>query len=211
MSIQKLTSENAIIKTASVEVKTLTISGKQVTLAVFRQLPARDIISDEGPALKGVPWGTVNYHPDKCSEEAEHIHVVWREGSILARSITAKKPDWDHPALLRRNRLFSAYVDALIANAKKPIFLSDSSEGHIDIGAFWRRVCFEGEWYRVPMPDRTTLVKNARKKWEDNGSPPVDTFYSPLRHAIQANERWLASYDSLYEQLKELDQLFIAV
>jgi hypothetical protein len=37
--IKKLTAENPVIKTANVEVETLTISGKQVTLAVFRQLP----------------------------------------------------------------------------------------------------------------------------------------------------------------------------
>ena len=33
-----LTTHNAEIKTATVEIRSLTVSGKQVTLAVFRQL-----------------------------------------------------------------------------------------------------------------------------------------------------------------------------
>jgi hypothetical protein len=61
--------------TAAVEVKTLTIRGKQVTLAVFRQLEEKPLLLDDG-SLAGTPWGRVNYHPDKCAEDAPHIHVV---------------------------------------------------------------------------------------------------------------------------------------
>ncbi len=46
---------NAQISTAKVEIKTLTISGKQVTLAVFRQLIDELLIAEDG-RLKGVAW-----------------------------------------------------------------------------------------------------------------------------------------------------------
>lgn len=83
---KQLTTQNATITTATVEVKTLTISGKQVTLAVFRQLREEPLIADDG-TLNGEPWGRVNYHPDKCGEGyAEHWHIVWQCGSELLRS-----------------------------------------------------------------------------------------------------------------------------
>lgn len=83
----KLTVDQAQIHTANVEVKTLTISGKQVTLAVFRQLVEDDLL-DEDCNLRGVPWGVVNYHPSKdCGgDDTDHWHVVWQSGSDLRRS-----------------------------------------------------------------------------------------------------------------------------
>uniref|UniRef100_UPI00056CBB60 hypothetical protein n=1 Tax=Streptomyces exfoliatus TaxID=1905 RepID=UPI00056CBB60 len=65
---KQLTTQNATITTATVEVKTLTISGKQVTLAVFRQLREQPLIAQDG-TLNGEPWGIVNYPPDKCGDD----------------------------------------------------------------------------------------------------------------------------------------------
>ncbi|MEU5958743.1 hypothetical protein [Streptomyces sp. NPDC047525] len=85
MTGKQLTAQNATITTASVEVKTLTIKGKQVTLAVFRQLKEEPLIAEDGTLLGG-PWGIVNYHPDKCADAPEHLHVVWQKGDELRRS-----------------------------------------------------------------------------------------------------------------------------
>ncbi|QYN19271.1 hypothetical protein [Amycolatopsis sp. DSM 110486] len=85
MAKPPLTVQNAAITTASVEIKTLTVSGKQVTLAVFRQLLERPLVLEDG-TLAGQPWGVVNYHPDKCADSPEHWHVVWQEGCDLRRS-----------------------------------------------------------------------------------------------------------------------------
>lgn len=83
---RQLTTQNATITTAAVEVKTLTVSGKQVTLAVFRQLREEPLLAEDG-TLNGVPWGIVNYHPDKCGEsQFPHWHVVWQHGSELRRA-----------------------------------------------------------------------------------------------------------------------------
>lgn len=83
----KINVSEAMVKTAAVEIKTLTISGKQVTLAVFRQLQEEALIDPKTCKLNGVPWGRVNYHPDQsCKDTGEHIHVVWQKGSELRRS-----------------------------------------------------------------------------------------------------------------------------
>jgi hypothetical protein len=83
---KQLTTQNATITTAAVEVKTLTISGKQVTLAVFRQLKEEPLLATDG-TLNGVPWGAVNYHPEKCAESHfSHWHIVWQHGTELRRA-----------------------------------------------------------------------------------------------------------------------------
>lgn len=74
----------ARIRTATVEIKTLAISGKQVTLAVFRQLIAEEAMSLTGK-WNGLPWGTVNYHPDGCRDMNPHTHLVWQKKDELRR------------------------------------------------------------------------------------------------------------------------------
>jgi hypothetical protein len=90
-----LTAQTAQITTATVEIQTLTISRKQVTLAVFRQLPEEPLIADDG-TLNGVPWGTVNYHPDKCADRRSHRHVVWQRGATLLRSLVFDPMNWGY-------------------------------------------------------------------------------------------------------------------
>lgn len=93
-----LTVHNAEIKTATVEIQTLTISGKQVTLAVFRQLREAPLIDRDG-TFNGQPWGVVNYHPDRCAAEEAHWHVVWQKGNELLRSFVPEaNPDWLYDA-----------------------------------------------------------------------------------------------------------------
>ncbi|MFD8945259.1 hypothetical protein ACFV00_25175 [Streptomyces californicus] len=92
---RQLTTQNATITTAAVEVKTLTISGKQVTLAVFRQLQEEPLIAQDG-TLNGEPWGVVNYHPDKCGDsQFPHTHVVWQRGTELLRARVDKIPSFE--------------------------------------------------------------------------------------------------------------------
>lgn len=88
----KLAVAEAQIHTASVEVKTLTISGKQVTLAVFKQLKEGAMSADNIDAI----WGQVNYCPGRnhCSGDAWHIHVVYQEGAELRRAAVSR-PGFD--------------------------------------------------------------------------------------------------------------------
>lgn len=119
--MKQLTTQNATITTAAVEVKTLTISGKQVTLAVFRQLREERLIAEDG-TLNGVPWGDVNYHPDKCGDTHPHWHIVWQRGSELLRSRVGKAPSFDlrgryggpHPAYWHTSEAVDQYLTAAV-------------------------------------------------------------------------------------------------
>ena len=88
-----ITAKEATIKTAVVEVKALTITGRQVTLSVFRQLKDEPLLDEDTGDLRGVPWGTVNYFWGGCAKAAEHLHVVWQKGDQLRRACVWPRPE----------------------------------------------------------------------------------------------------------------------
>lgn len=83
--------QEATVRTAAVEIKALTVNGKQVTMGLFRQLKNEPLVDIETGLLRGVPWGTVNYFFGSCS--ADHSHIVWQSGDELRRSCEL----WTHP------------------------------------------------------------------------------------------------------------------
>jgi hypothetical protein len=94
----RLDAHEAIIKTATVEIKSLTVTGRQVTLSVFRQLQREDIIDRDTGELRGQPWGRVNYAWNDCGwspyrdGDVGHQHVVWQLGEELRRACVETKP-----------------------------------------------------------------------------------------------------------------------
>jgi hypothetical protein len=82
----------------AIDIKSMTINDRQVTLAVFRQLYEENLIADDG-RLNGLPWGIINHCPSKdCSpqgdcnnrDESGHHHVVWQKGDELRRATVTK-------------------------------------------------------------------------------------------------------------------------
>ena len=156
----KIMTENAQIKTAQVEIKALTVSGKQVTLAVFKQLKHEDLIDKPTGKLNGVPWGTVNYHHDKCQDNyGEHLHVVWQRDRELLRSVIPKMYYPTHYKLVGILDRAELYLAARIAEGwepqkPNPIFRQDGSE--------WFVIC-EGERFE---PNKTRLERAFSGSWQ---------------------------------------------
>lgn len=66
---------DATVQTMSVDIQTLRVSGRQMTLAVYDQLP--DVSRDD--ARLGQPWGWVNRHDRRRDSDCgswRHRHVV---------------------------------------------------------------------------------------------------------------------------------------
>ena len=82
---KKISIDHAEIKTAGVELKVIKIDRKQMTLAVFRQIPYYSIIGDSNYTLRGTPWGTVNYYWGDQPDDG--IHVLWQHKNELRRCI----------------------------------------------------------------------------------------------------------------------------
>lgn len=75
--------KNASLDTMAVTIQALHVSGKQMTLAVFRQLPITSLVLDSGDAnarLKS--WGLVRY---KIADEGD-VWVVVEAGGRLFRA-----------------------------------------------------------------------------------------------------------------------------
>lgn len=95
--------EQAQIRTARVEIRALTIDKRQVTLALFRQLPEREVIDFDTGTLRGPVWGHVNYCPRDCDavrefgRHAPHLHIIWQDGNELVRDAPAWQEFHDHP------------------------------------------------------------------------------------------------------------------
>lgn len=88
---QKLVSVDEVsISKLSVEIKTVSVGRRQMSMALFRQLPRAPLIDlDDGDLrLNGMPWGRVNYHWDRCCypDERTHIHVLWQRDTTLIQS-----------------------------------------------------------------------------------------------------------------------------
>lgn len=215
MTGKQLTPQNATVTTATIQVRALTIGKKQVTLAVFRQLEDQDIIKTLDANLAGEPWGRVNYHPDKCADEKEHIHVVWQKDDELRRA-TVYEPS----VAAHRNPYAGLYVEALIAEglhsmdartkgADRVQVVANKTEGTSGFARFtYRSVQFHG-------PVRNEFVQAFRDRYyrrEVDLWHKVHQVAGPEATAETVAERLPAlAYTESWRRLKELPQLFIAV
>jgi len=195
----QLTINNAEIKTATVEIKTLTVSGKQVTLAVFRQLQEMPLIAEDG-ALNGVPWGTVNYHPDKCGADGEHRHVVWQSGADLRRSKV------DSPA----TRILGEYFGP--ESADSFIQAVTCANGHMLPDWASRRALMSGTTATF-RAEGINCISPApiRHNGHDCLGGEVDELRERFRRDLLEEQKRRERYDTQWAAIGDLPQLFIAV
>jgi hypothetical protein len=187
-----LTVQNALVRSAAVEVKTLTVSGRQITQALFRQVPYQAILGPRGE-LNGPPWGWVNYWwPDAPRWGEDPLHVLWQHGGELRRACVPKPSMW-HARHWNEGYKGWHYGNEPVLSAlgdldKEAGDLLDASSRH-------------SRW-NIP-PFRTF---GASSGWEEAAvtAPP-----RVLALAFQADgvlDAWQASYDTC----KAAGQLFIA-
>jgi hypothetical protein len=80
---------SASVRTAAVSVQAVKIDAKQMTQAVFRQLPNRNVLDLETGEILGSPWGWVNYFADGCHPGAT-LHVLWADAGKLYLACVAR-------------------------------------------------------------------------------------------------------------------------
>lgn len=205
---KQLTTQNATITTAAVQMNTLTVSGKQVTLAVFRQLREQGVIAADG-SINGIPWGNVNYHPDKCEAADNHLHTVWQLGSELRRSYV-RSPE----KAQMECQLAADYAMALIAEGasrfdqNSPLNVYRSrEEGAVALVNAW------GVSFRARIPVSFQFAWDATG-WdaESKRRQAVETEAPELRSSAEIKaELPVAAYKAAWQALNSLPQLFIAV
>lgn len=206
----------AQIRTASVEIKSLTVSGKQVTLAVFRQLLREPLYDDETMTVNGIPWGTVNYHPDRCADDRNHHHVVWQKGLELRRAQIddpTLTPQWTSP-------LAKAWLEAaVVEGAWRPDpdarrVLGRSSYGGLDFRIpGWEGLVriFPSEDVRLSFDPHPATSKPAFERLAGKVQRSADDLQGLLLHDLEEQRRRWQWRKECWQSLGLLPQLFIAV
>lgn len=234
MPDKKLTTDNVTVSTATIEVKVMKIGNRQVTLAVFRQLPEEPIIYPDTGELCGIPWGRVNYHVDCEAIKFSHLHVVWQKGSELRRAI-ACPPGYNLPntsgelstyAKLdnKVSEYCSAYVALLILNGWIPESWKETVPEHPHLADFftltlageqirhWIHPDVRHAWYKDHIGTLHTREHELRKYISQARLPLDDEAIAqvllPAYHKLKA---LTVAWQQSYAQLEQLDQLFIAV
>ncbi|MCA2229618.1 hypothetical protein [Nonomuraea aurantiaca] len=223
-----LTPSTAQITTAAVEIKTLTVNGKQVTLAVFRQLYEEPLYDRFTWQPAGMPWCRVNYHPDKCADGREHEHVVWQQDDQLRRArIDRPQGLWSAPILgydddaalcLITGNVSGVQIDhenieslGRPINAERSLHISlDSGTGTmtgklcIDDNNLARMIC-----HREHHGGRQLLLDMHADRH------PSEPDCAQARQAVNQRLRqytdWLAKAAARWNEVRSLDQVFIAV
>ena len=196
MAIGKLIQiEDAKLKTLTVEIKSLVINGKQMTLAVFRQLPEESIFDDE-MNLRGVPWGLVRYRIDGNNNP----HVLWQNDDVLFRY---QIRDYPPISTYKINKLQDE-IRGKIEQGKKYLI----SYNHT-LEEYERREVrkYYSEEDRVKD---ITMVKHNIKAQSDEISTLTDSLL-PLNSQESEVLEMIEIYEERLSELLELPQLFIAV
>ena len=222
----KITVEEALIKTATVEIRTLTVSGHQVTLATYRQLDFRKVVDTSLLRLNGVVWGRVNYHHDcdALSKRPEHVHLIWQDATELCRDVVSQalfdRQISGYQAALDRTARHWVMQNLLVGSwwGKKDEIWETVDE--VQVGDTQVRVFFSDAMRSLnrenkaqaqgkpkePYSQQEDRVK-LRQKWPD---VPLPEILETAKKAQAEMERYIADANAFFGKLCQVQQLFIA-
>jgi len=104
----EIETKNASLDTLAVTIRALHVSGKQMTLAVFKQLPELAAFTENGELGDFEPWGTVRYAIKDC---ADRWLVASKDGILYRCSLRIDWPD----SVDARRRDFDSIRKTLLA------------------------------------------------------------------------------------------------
>lgn len=220
-----LNQKEVTIKTATVEVKTLSISGKQVTQSVFRQIQEGPLIDWVKLETYGNVWGWVNYYWGNCAKDAQHLHVVWQLRQELRRTCV-----YPHPQIGDGKARFGELLDltkeslesyadyALIAGDKLIQRIEQYSlsfqVGRQQFSIFFddiqRNIVYDLFHPEYGAPDKRQLAKLI-ERLPYSQMTPKEYWHTEVQPHAQKLANFVDQYKILYDAIASTDHLFIAV
>lgn len=196
----------AAVEPATVEIRTLTVNGRQMTPGFFRQLPELPAINVAG-SINGTPWGFVNHHPDKCEDAKDHLHILWQNGDALNRAYvpSPEVAHFCHPKA-------SEYVMALIAEGASRYDQDSplSAYRSRDAGGAAAQVNLWGMSFWAPIPVAFLRAWDLGRNDLDALQESAVASGTQLRPSLEvARELPVEPYKASYRELSQLPQLFI--
>lgn len=119
--------KDASLTSLQVTITALMVSGKQMTLAVFRQLPRLHALNDDGSLTPLHWWGRVLY---SIKDEGDHWAVGERDGLLYRCYIPDRASRPYHDYEIKSQRDAAEYGDW----TKRPQARADIVQGMIDDG-----------------------------------------------------------------------------
>lgn len=213
------------ITQGTVNIKILSVGNKHMTLAVFRQIDIANVIDYGSLSLRGEVWGRVNYHPDRCDGDLEHVHVVWQDKESIKRSTIYSSFSGGRFGR-KEYRILCSLGTALFSKALfnaegeefdrlKEIAKSGMAPWKINdltlpltlntsvVNLFWtldRKTDFMYEQIGIEM-----------NNWLDKTGATVENIDQKFTSAAERYIKYKTFHDNTYEDMEELDLLFIAV
>ena len=228
MTSKVLKAQEAVLLPVQVTVQALMIAGKQMTLAVFRQLPREPLIDYSTVTLQGIPWGYVNYHNKDCGCE-KHLHIVWQRGNELCQYVyNPKSFIWEHTTAMEeavKNVIVKQTLEEKWYPSDVNNKLIENWTGSIYWGGEKVRLSFRGNHFALEQLWRYSA--KGLESWEREGNILSNRHYvvedyeavtSPIEllrnEADTKVKEWKAASQKLADintEIAALPQLFIAV
>ena len=198
--------ENAQIKTAAIEIKALTVSGKQVTQSVFKQLQEDCCIDFDSVTLKGLVWGHVNFQVDRSE-----LNIVWQLGKELKRGILQKQIKYfsqDDYHYFFNKKLFLndifLYIDLFRIQDRLKYGTNDYKDGLYSDTLSSIKSEMGREWIKE---EKLLQLKNHfAERIEKLKEAEIN-----ISNQINVINNKINKYNKLLESLSDVPQLFIAV
>jgi hypothetical protein len=217
-----LTTHEATIQTAQVEIQVLKVGKKQVTMGLFRQLPVAPLVDVDSLALRGDPWGQVNYWWDGDGRDSyfgrgECRHIVWQDGPVLHRSLVySLQPqweahDWEDEIQERYHRLYLRLLRAGLPGEDLPS-IPGSRAVRVKIGGYILWVARDNErilpaemWRDYVLdPPETQIERHAREwlKVSPGATELPDAVRSYQSRKLMEMRKWQEQGEALFATLQ---------
>lgn len=205
--------KDAKLRTLQVTIESLTVEGKQMTLAVFRQLPSMDIEDREGKLVPEVRlWGLVRYQ----IKDEGGLWVVAEKGGILYR---AAMPALPHMYYTQRE------VEKAEAARNKHKGGTTREENWFHEAEQDLEKAERGERPSFALFDfygfsQDAIIEEARRRLEEHRTAWTKSVLSlgdaeegleRARYKLRQVQEYSANIEALRKVLQGLPQLFIAV
>jgi hypothetical protein len=219
-------SAEATLKTLSVTIQSLSVNSKQMTLAVFRQLPELTIHTDEGKLLDGITlWGCVRY----AIKDSASFWIVCQKDDILYRAALPSKYHRDGPykcpiksgTFLKKGSKYGErrYADyafdkhKAICHQLEESLKNDSTTTHFSVPNILNDEGKCALWYdpKHSLEYPVYLSKEEAKTFLVHYQKAIAELDKFIAGMLKAEQELSDRVDALRTTLQNLPQLFIAV
>ncbi len=232
-----ITTEQAQVKTLRVEIKTLTVGAKQMTIAVFKQLPTRRILNAITLTQQGTPWGYVRREQEErivwqdgntlfqCSRPDPFCLYEQDKGATMGLEYQSATAAWHSyiAATMIEDPLANAFSLAMDQNVRHLCFSGNGRTlraqdvaNSVDIVRAFSTFMGNREFYgsRTEEWNKATLSKlelQFQAQWESADRKSPDEYLANAFACFDEARARVSTWNALCDDLKSLDQLFIAV